>query len=862
MFAKKPSKSGLVGGLLAFVGMSAVASVLIAAAVTPAIAVTGLTTNSALGVFDELPEYLKINQLAEKTSIYAKASDGTEVLLASFYAQNRVTVPLDEISPYVIDAAIATEDPRFYEHGGVDLIGTARAILSNASGGDVQGGSSISQQYVKNILVQRAEELADPDARKAAYIAATQTSIERKLKEMKLAISIESKYSKDEILNGYLNIASFGGRTYGIEAAAQYYFGVKAKDLTLAQAASLIATVNNPNNLRIDYEENIQANTDRRNYVLERMLAEGKITQKEYKAAVAEPVTPVITPPSTGCQTAGGAAFFCDYVTWVIKNDKAFGATEDERWNNFQRGGYKIMTTLNLDVQAATNAAIDERVAKVVDEGNIAAASVSVEVGTGRILAMGQSKDYSADPEVVATGANYTSVNYSTDSRYGSSTGFPVGSTYKVFTLTEWLKNGHGLNEMVDGKNRIWTGKEFTNSCEGVGDLNNWNLQNFDGRGTGRVWSALQSLINSWNTNFMMMASKLDLCKIRKTAESFGVHRADLKTLTSNPMAVLGSNEIAPLTMAVAAAGFANQGKVCSAIAIDEITDRNGKKVDPPKSKCNQAVPANIANTVAYAMSRVIEGSARWASPNDGVPFISKTGTSDNSEHNWMMGTTTKVSTVSWIGNVTGHVNVGEYVFPPYVFVQGIWRGVMATANSIYGGDAFPAPDPNLMKGKSVTVPAIDGLTLKQAQELIESVGLTFKDGGEMDSEKPKGTVVKSDPPSGENTAVGAEITVYTSNQSLVAGPGTTLGMTQAAATSSLQSGGWVVQVILAPSPTPTPCFSQPPVDNTVNPPVTPAPVPSTCPAPPSPNVGKVIAQDVVGGFVKPGATVTITVQQ
>jgi hypothetical protein len=185
----------------------------------------------------------------------------------------------------------------------------------------------------------------------------------------------------------------------------------------------------------------------------------------------------------------------------------------------------------------------------------------------------------------------------------------------------------------------------------------------------------------------------------------------------------------------------------------------------------------------------------------------------------------------------------------------------MATANSIYGGDAFPAPDPNLMKGKSVSVPAIDGLTLKQAQELIESVGLTFKDGGEMDSEKTKGTVVKSEPASGENTAVGAEVTVYTSNQSLVAGPGTTLGMTQAAATSSLQSGGWVVRVILTPSPTPTPCQSLPPVDPN-NPSVIPTPVPSTCPAPPSPNAGKVIAQDIVGGFVKPGATITISVQQ
>ena len=858
MFAKKPSRSGIMGGLIAFIGMSAVASVLIAAAVTPAIAVTSLTTNSALGVFDELPEYLKINELAEKTNVYAKASDGSDVLLASFYAQNRITVPLEDISPFVTDAAIATEDPRFYEHGGVDLIGTARAIISNASGGNVQGGSSISQQYVKNILVQRAEEIADPEARKAAYTAATQTSIERKLKEMKLAISIESKYSKDEILNGYLNIASFGGRTYGIEAASEYYYGIKAKDLTLAQAASLIAIVNQPNALRIDVPENLEYNQQRRDYVLGRMLAEGKISNKEYKAAVAEPVTPNITPPSTGCQTAGGAAFFCDYVTWVIKNDKAFGATEDERWAAFQRGGYKIYTTLNMELQAATNTGIDERVAKVIDEGNIAAASVSVEVGTGRILAMGQSKDYSADPEVVATGANFTSVNFNTDSKYGSSTGFPVGSTYKVFTLAEWLKNGHGLQESVDGKNRIWTGKEFTNSCEAVGDLNNWDLQNFNGRGTGRVWTALQSLINSWNTNFMMMASKLDLCKIRKTAESFLVHRADGKTLTSNPMAILGSNEIAPLTMAVAAAGLANNGKVCSAIAIDQIVDRAGKKIAPPKTTCTQAVAANVAATVDYAMQQVIQGSAAWASPGDGIPFISKTGTSDNSEHNWMMGSTTKVSTVSWIGNVNGHVNVGEYVYPPYIFVQGIWKTVMATANAIYGGGEFPAPDPAMMKGKSVSVPAIDGLTLKQAQDLIESVGLTFKDGGEMDSEKTKGTVVKSEPASGEPTNVGAEITVYTSNQTLIAGPGTTLNMTQAVATSALTAGGWVTRVIPAPAPT-TDCSYTPAPTPTVNP--TPSPVQSTCPAP-NPNQGKVIAQDIVGGFVKPGATITITVQQ
>lgn len=869
MFATKPSKSGVVGGLLAFIGMSAVAAVLIAAAVTPAIAVTGVTTNSALGVFDELPDYLKINDLAEKSSMYAKTQDGTEVLLASFYAQNRITVPLSEISPFVVDAAIATEDPRFYEHGGIDLIGTARAIISNATGGSVQGGSSISQQYVKNILVMRAEEIADPEARKEAYYAATQTSIERKLKEMKLAVSIESKYSKDEILNGYLNIASFGGRVYGIEAASEYYFGVKAKDLTLPQAASLIATVNNPNNLRIDIPENVELNQERRDYVLGRMLAEGKITQKEYNAAVAEPVTPVITPSSTGCQTAGGAAFFCDYVTWIIKNDPAFGATEDERWAAFQRGGWKIITTLDVELQAVTETAINERVPRIVPEGDIAGAAVSVQVGTGRVLAMAQSKDYSADPEVVASGANFTSVNYNTDSKYGSSTGFPVGSTYKIFTMIEWLKQGHGLNEVVSGKVKDWKMSEFKNSCEGTGGPN-WRPVNYAGAfdSTTTVMNALK---NSYNLNFITMASKMDLCNIRKDAEAFGIHRADYNPLKSNPSTVLGTEEIAPLTMAVATAGIANDGKTCTAIAIDEITDYKGKKITPPKSKCTQSVTPAIARTAAYAMENVHSagGTAARANPNDGVPWIAKTGTSDNAEQNWIVGATTKVATVVWLGNVTGHVALSNVDFTggrQYNTKQDIFRDIMTLANAQFGGDPFGAPDANLVKGKSVTVPAINGLTKDQAKALIESVGLTFEDGGEMDSELPKDTVAKSEPAQGEPTAVGGEVKVYFSNQSLVAGPPNTAtsppSFTEAQARAALTQAGFTnIQVKLVPTPTPTPCMSQPPVDNTVTPPTTPAPVQSSCPVV-SPNSGKVTSQSVVGGFVKPDVLIVLEVQQ
>lgn len=858
MSAAKSSKSKILSGLLSFVGMSALAALLIAAAVTPAVAITGVTANSTLGIFDGLPGYLEINNLAQKSSIYAKTSDGKDVLLASFYAQNRVTVPLDQISPYVKDGAIATEDPRFYEHGGIDLIGTARAFLANATGGNVQGGSSITQQYVKNILVMRAEEISDPEKRKEAYAAATETSIGRKLKELKLAIGVEQKYDKDEILNGYLNIASFGGRVYGIEAAAEYYYGVKAKDLTLAQAASLVATVNNPNNLRIDIPDNIKANTDRRNYVLSRMLAEGKITQQEYDKAVAEPVTPKLTQAATGCQTAGNAAYFCDYVTWIIKNDPTFGATEDDRWTAFQRGGLKIYTSLNLDVQAATQQALDERVAHSYETGDFAATSVSIQVGTGRVLAMGQSKDYSADPEVTNSNPNYTSVNFNTDSTYGSSGGFPVGSTYKLFTLAEWLKSGHGLGEMINGSTKTWKMSEFKDSCEGVGGPD-WTPTNYAGGGT--TAPVLTSLINSWNTNFVMMASKLDLCNIRKTAESFLVHKADGSKLKENPATVLGTEEIAPMSMAVAVAGIADQGLTCTPIAIDKITDRDGKDIAVPKTKCSQAVPAEVANTMAYAMEQVPTGTASASRIGDGVPYIAKTGTSDNSEHNWMLGATTAVSTAVWLGNVTGHTSVrDEFGGNYYQVAQTIWAQIMAVANGIYGGNPFPGPDPKMLTGKGVTAPAINGLTLEQAKTMIESMGFGFEDGGAIDGYQPVGTVIKSDPESGASTAVGAKITVFTSNAKMKPGPGTTVGMDYLAAKAQLQSQGWKVTIAWLAAPE-IPCPDPSPSQSSSTGPSTPPQPAQKCYDDNPANRYQVVTQSVVGGYWNPANAITLKVQ-
>jgi membrane peptidoglycan carboxypeptidase len=249
--------------LLGFVALSGVAGLLAAAAVTPAVALTGSAADSTISVFDGLPEYMKVEPLAQASTMYA-TSGGKPVPIATFYSQNRVEVGWDAISQNLKDAAIATEDPRFYEHGGVDVTGTLRGAVLTALHKSVQGGSSITQQYVKNILVQRCEnKQPDPTATdavqkkqyavyQACYNDATAVDPVRKLKEMRYAIGLEKEYSKNDILQSYLNIALFGGRVYGVQSAAEYYFGVSAADISLPQAATLIAILNNPDNLRID----------------------------------------------------------------------------------------------------------------------------------------------------------------------------------------------------------------------------------------------------------------------------------------------------------------------------------------------------------------------------------------------------------------------------------------------------------------------------------------------------------------------------------------------------------------------------------------------------------------------------------
>jgi membrane peptidoglycan carboxypeptidase len=721
-----------LGGFVGFVAASALAGILITAGVTPAIAAVSMAAGTGVATFDGIPEFLKIGPLPQKTTFYA-TKGGQPVPIATFYAQNRVGVDWDQISQFAKDGTVATEDPRFYEEGGIDLIGTMRAAISNATGSDIQGGSSITQQYVKNVLVQTCDAMpvnVDADAKvlkaqkarqAACYDKAAGTTISRKVKEMRYAIGIDKRYSKDQILLSYLNIAGFGGRVYGVQAAAEYYFGVSAKDLNLQQAATLVAILNNPSALRIDQSkdnnpdnnaDNGFAQTlDRRNYVLNRMLANQKITQAQHDAAIKTKIEPSIHPVDSGCMSAAqyDAGFFCNYVESILQDDPAFGKTAQDRNQLLNLGGLQVYTTLNLDLQAAAQAGVSNYIPATDPNLDLGASNVAMEVGTGRVISMVENKTYN---DTADAPPGTTSINYNTDYDQGGSAGFQTGSSFKAFDLAAWLEDGHTINETISAPSsgHVFQGSQFAAPCVG-GVGGPWPVDNDEGEAGGNM-SVLRATEDSVNTAFAEMGTKTNLCDISNAAQGLLVHSAspDSNPWQIVPSMILGTNYISPLTMATAYAGIANNGVVCTPVAIDKIVKADGSELPVPKTTCKQGIPANIAAGVGYALQHVMTaGTATSANPRDGVPIMGKTGTTDNSEENWLVTSTPKVATATWVGNLTGHVALRSQRF-------GGWNGgdvkfhiaqpILAAMNAAYGGGPLPVPDDSLLYAPHVTKPS------------------------------------------------------------------------------------------------------------------------------------------------------------
>jgi membrane peptidoglycan carboxypeptidase len=769
MSAQKTERTGVFGAILGLVGFSALAGVLVTAMVTPALAVTGITATSTIGIFDSLPDFIEIGQQPQQNKIVA-LNGKKKVVIATIYDQNREEVKYDQISKFALDATVAGEDVRFFEHGGVDIASVIRAAVTNAVSSDKSGASTLTMQLVKNIYVQQSLEEPTEAKQKAAYAIATAQTLDRKLKEMKLAIALEKKYSKKDILTAYLNIAFFGDNTYGIEAAAQHYYSVSAAKLTLPEAASLVAIVQEPSERAPYIKANYQANFDRRNVILGNMRVANLITEAQYQEAKATPVdktTLKMSDPKNGCIAAWEwARFFCDYAARNVVNLPALGASPEERAANWKRGGYTLMTTLDMKLQK--NAQIQTwRFAPNNETAlRLGSATTSVQVGTGRILVMTENKLYNP---LKGGGRRSTSVNFATDEAYGGSTGFQPGSTYKVFTLLNWLQNDHGLNETFDAGVRQVPQSKFVDTCNGPwsGPYPFRNDENEKG-----PYTVMRATARSVNSVFIQMAEQLDLCGIRDTAMSLGVHRADGNPLDTRPSSVLGINEIAPLTMAAAYAGIAGGGKYCKPIAIDSVILPDGKEVVGQSRTCTQALTSNVAATAAYAMAGVVYGGTAGASnPGDGVPLIGKTGTTNDSNQTWVVIASRKVATAVWVGNISGFSPIRGYTDP--LGVQGsvirhaIMKATLAVINQKYRGGAFPAPDPALLVGTGQAVPEVRGSTFEAAKSLLEGLGFTVEQGHDIDSDVEAGKVATSTPAPGTIISRGATVTLRLSKGNL-----------------------------------------------------------------------------------------------
>ncbi len=338
--AMEPSGERLSAGrilshLAVMVAVAGVMGVVVAGLAIPFAGALGIGARGVAKSIEDLPAELETEDLAQKTQIVDSAGN----VIATLYDENRISVPLSQISRNMTKAIVAIEDYRFYQHGALDLKGTLRALITNqASAGVVQGGSSITQQLVKLTLVDQADTAKERRA-------ATDDTYARKLQELRYAIAVEQNYDKDWILERYLNIAYFGDGAYGIQAAAKHYFNTNAKDLNLQQGATLAGLVKNPTGY--DPTNAPDRALARRNVVLDRMAELNVIPQEKADKVKERKLGLDVTRTDNGCVNST-APFFCDYVVRYLMRDPQLGKTAEERKNLLRSGGLTIRTTVDL----------------------------------------------------------------------------------------------------------------------------------------------------------------------------------------------------------------------------------------------------------------------------------------------------------------------------------------------------------------------------------------------------------------------------------------------------------------------------------------------------------------------------------
>lgn len=642
---------GIAGLMAAFVGASTVLGLLAAGIFMPLAGVGGMATKEVVTAFDALPAQFTSSPMAQQSRVLAR--DGSTI--ATLYEENRIVVPLDEISQDMKNAMVAIEDRRFYEHGGVDGRGLLRAVVATV-GGDTQGASTLTQQYVRQLLVAAARQNENEDAAQAALARSGIAGGVRKIQEMKYAISMEQRRSKDQILEGYLNIVYFGAQAYGIEAAAHRYYDTTAAELNLAQSALIAGLAQNPGTA--DPINNPERAISRRNDVLDAMREEGMISTRRMREAKDQGLRLNVQPLQPSCPAATNP-YVCEYVVKWLMEQESLGADPDERYKRLYHGGLEIHTTFDPALTARTSEILSDRISPTNPQRRGTAAAI-VEPGTGRVLAIGQNTTWDMEG-----GPGKTSVNWAVDERYGASAGFQIGSTVKPFAVAAAIEDG------LTAQSRVQTPKDgttFTNRQLGGPecgiDSQPFSPYNVEGEEVGASTSLQNATVQSINTAFASLAERIGVCTVREVTNRMGLHRADGQPYGTGGLAatILGADNASPLTLAGAYATLASGGVYCEPYPVEKIVQFDGAELPVRKQQCDRAISPQVAYDTTRILERVMtEGTGRRSQLARGRVSAGKTGTADNSTETWFAGYTPQLAAAVWYGTPYDQRSVGAY---------------------------------------------------------------------------------------------------------------------------------------------------------------------------------------------------------
>jgi membrane peptidoglycan carboxypeptidase len=733
-----PTRARVIAKLTATI---VVAGALLAGLLLPWVGGTGVVARNSASLLDALPVELTDQTPAGHTRMLA--ADGS--LITNFYTNNRTPVSSDQISEVMKQALVAIEDSRFYEHNGLDVQGTVRALVKNVAAGDVrEGGSTITQQLVKQTLLQTATTAEERDR---ATEQEGVSGVSRKLREARLALALEDTYSKDEVLTRYLNIVYFGQGTYGIQAAAQKYFSVDAADLTLPQAAMLAGLVQSPT--KDDPINNPENAKIRRNQVLQRMFDLGHISAQELADISAGPVA--VTPglnPANGCIDATIGGFFCAWAHQYLTGE--LGLTLDQLDN----GGLTIQTTLRPDMQTAG----DQAVLNTLPMGDpLAAMFTAVEPGTGHVLAMSVNRTYGCSaPECESVILN---------DAYSQG----AGSTYKTFVAAAALEQGYSQYYTQTTPNpyvsRIYKDGGRRYDVENVGSRYPATLD------------LERALYMSSNTYFLALEDALGSIETPvRMAERMGMNfvkpPGDRIVAENHGAFTFGPYPTSPLDLATAYNTLAANGTRCEPTPVTAVLDRFGKPLEDaegnPVVKDDNCTPEAIPEGVATTLNQMLRKDVEPGHPGQtgarayvpGHQIAGKTGTTQENFSVAFVGYTPQYTASVMVLNPKRNQDVGGFGGGKGAT---IWHDAMAPILTGQPMVPFPPADPKVQEGNTRVVPYCSSVS--SCESALQGAG--FRTAvARIDSDRPSGTVVGTNPPGGSRAVIDQVVTILVSNGS------------------------------------------------------------------------------------------------